>query len=426
MSPASSDFSPRAFTSSRITSSRLNRFENQLPDTLGLWVNALRSGYSVLQSMEAIARDAPEPTATEFKRVVQEVQLASTWKTRLSTCSTASKVKTSTSSITAVNIQREVGGNLAEILDVISHTIRERIKLKGEIRVLTAQGRITGYLISVLPIILALFLYTINPGYMGNLFENRICGWPMLGIGLGADRHRFCYRPEDRRHRYLAESKTMEPIIVLAVVIIGTVVFGGLVYVGTKEDRGRDPLQERLAQYEDKELPQSLEEIELSLSFRDRVLLPLMRQVAQLTTKFTPQKQLEEARHQIELAGMSMDPATFFAMRIIVTIVFGLGAFFVFFVGSHNTAPGNALLYTLGAVALGYFLPVTVAEKQDHAPPGRHLAGAARRARPAGHLRGSRSRLRHGDGQGLREMGKRPGDCLRARPARNSARQAAP
>jgi tight adherence protein B len=86
--------------------------------------------------------------------------------------------------VTAVNIQREVGGNLAEILDVISHTVRERIKIKGEISVLTAQGRATGYLISFLPILLALFLYSINPGYMGNLFENRTCGWPLLGIGL--------------------------------------------------------------------------------------------------------------------------------------------------------------------------------------------------------------------------------------------------
>ncbi len=150
----------------------------------------------------------------------------------------------------------------------------------------------------------------------------------------------------------------MQPIIVLAIVIVGTIVFGSLVYVGMKEDRGRDPLQERLQEYDDKELPQSLEEIELSLSFRDRVLLPMMRRFAQITTKFTPQKQLEEARHQLELAGMSMDPASFFAMRIIVTIAFGLGAFFVFFVGSTSTAPGTALLYTLGAVGLGYFFPV--------------------------------------------------------------------
>jgi tight adherence protein B len=176
-------FAPRLYVA-RLTSTRLIKFEQQLPDTLGLWVNALRSGYSVLQSMEAIARDAPEPTATEFKRVVQEVQIGIDMEDGLEHLLNRVESEDLDLVITAVNIQREVGGNLAEILDVISHTIRERIKLKGEIRVLTAQGRITGYVISGLPIILALFLYTINPGYMGNLFENRLCGWPMLGIGL--------------------------------------------------------------------------------------------------------------------------------------------------------------------------------------------------------------------------------------------------
>ncbi|MCS7071578.1 MAG: type II secretion system F family protein, partial [Anaerolinea sp.] len=160
------------------------KFENQLPDTLGLWVNALRSGYSVLQSMEAIGRDAPEPTSVEFKRVVQEVQLGIDMEDALEHLLNRVESEDLDLVVTAVNIQREVGGNLAEILDVISHTIRERIKLKGEIRVLTAQGRITGYLISFLPIVLALFLYAINPNYMGNLFENRMCGWPMLGAGL--------------------------------------------------------------------------------------------------------------------------------------------------------------------------------------------------------------------------------------------------
>ncbi|MDZ4767816.1 MAG: type II secretion system F family protein [Chloroflexota bacterium] len=176
-------FAPRIYVS-RLTSTRLIRFENQLPDTLGLWVNALRSGYSVLQSMEAIARDAPEPTATEFKRVVQEVQIGIDMEDGLEHLLNRVESEDLDLVITAVNIQREVGGNLAEILDVISHTIRERIKLKGEIRVLTAQGRITGYVISFLPITLALFLYTINPQYMGNLFENRMCGWPLLGVAL--------------------------------------------------------------------------------------------------------------------------------------------------------------------------------------------------------------------------------------------------
>lgn len=176
-------FVPRIYVA-RTISKRLINFETQLPDTLSLWVNALRSGYSVLQSMEAIARDAPEPTATEFRRVVQEVALGIDMADALDHLIERVESEDLDLVITAVNIQREVGGNLAEILEVIGTTIRERIKLKGEIRVLTSQGRITGYLISFLPIGLAVFLNTINPGYMGPMFENRLCGWPMLGAGL--------------------------------------------------------------------------------------------------------------------------------------------------------------------------------------------------------------------------------------------------
>lgn len=176
-------FAPRIYVAQQ-TSKRLNNFETQLPDTLALWVNALRSGYSVLQSMEAISRDAPEPTSTEFKRVVQEVSLGIDPPDAMQHMLDRVESEDLDLVVTAVNIQREVGGNLAEILEIISHVIRERIKLKGEIRVLTAQGRITGYVISGMPILLALFLYGINPSYMANLFENRACGWPLLGIGL--------------------------------------------------------------------------------------------------------------------------------------------------------------------------------------------------------------------------------------------------
>jgi tight adherence protein B len=156
-----------------------------LPDILGLWVNSLRSGYSVLQALEAISREAPEPSANEIKRVVQEVQLGISMEDALAHLLTRMPSDDLDLIVTAVNIQREVGGNLAEILEVIGHTIRERIKLKGEIRVLTSQGRYTGYLISGLPIILALFLMVINPDYMGRMFADRFCGWPMIGIGLG-------------------------------------------------------------------------------------------------------------------------------------------------------------------------------------------------------------------------------------------------
>ena len=176
-------FVPRLYVGREI-SKRLHAFESQLPDTLGLWVNALRAGYSVLQAMEAIARDAPEPTKTEFQRVVKEVAIGIDMADALDHLLERIESPDLDLVMTAVNIQREVGGNLAEILDVISGTIRERIKLKGEIRVLTSQGRITGYLISGLPILLAIFLNVVSPTYMNQLFEHRACGWPMLGIGI--------------------------------------------------------------------------------------------------------------------------------------------------------------------------------------------------------------------------------------------------
>ncbi len=177
-------FIPRLYVSFK-QNQRLNNFEQQLPDVLGLWVNGLRSGYSVMQALESISREAPVPTNQEIRRVVQEVQLGIPMEDALAHLLARMPSDDLDLIITAVNIQREVGGNLAEILEVIGHTIRERIKLKGEIRVLTSQGRITGYLISGLPIVLALFLMVINPRYMGNLFNDRLCGWPLLGIGLG-------------------------------------------------------------------------------------------------------------------------------------------------------------------------------------------------------------------------------------------------
>jgi tight adherence protein B len=177
-------FFPRFYVA-RKQGQRLKAYENQLPDTLSLWVNALRSGYSVLQAMEAIGSESPEPTSMEFKRVVQEVQLGIPMEDALDHLLTRLPSDDMDLVNTAVNIQREVGGNLAEILESISHTIRDRIKLKGEIRVLTSQGRITGWIISMLPIVLTIFLYFISPNYMGGLVENRMCGWPMLGCGLG-------------------------------------------------------------------------------------------------------------------------------------------------------------------------------------------------------------------------------------------------
>lgn len=175
-------FAPRFYVGFR-KSKRLHGFEGQLPDTLGMWVNGLRSGYSVMQAMEAIAKEGAEPTASEFRRVVQEIQLGIPRDEAFAHLLNRMPSEDLDLVITAVNIQQEVGGNLAEILDIISHTIRERIKLKGEVRVLTSQGRITGFIIGGLPVVLAIFLYFVSGEYMKRMFRSKGCGWPMLGCG---------------------------------------------------------------------------------------------------------------------------------------------------------------------------------------------------------------------------------------------------
>ncbi|HID52748.1 MAG TPA: secretion system protein [Anaerolineae bacterium] len=171
---------------------RMRAFDNQLSDTLNLWVNALRSGYSVLQGMEAIATELPPPVSVEFERVVQEVRLGLSVEAALDNMYRRVPSEDLDLIITAVNIQREVGGNLAEVLESISHTIRERVRIKGEIRTLTAQGRISGTIISLLPIVLGGLLFMINPGYVSELWVKEPpfiipnvfpCGWILLGIG---------------------------------------------------------------------------------------------------------------------------------------------------------------------------------------------------------------------------------------------------
>ncbi len=149
-------------------------------------------------------------------------------------------------------------------------------------------------------------------------------------------------------------------LLIPIVIVVGLSIVAGLLYVGLRDDRSRDPLQERLAQFGERDVPQSLEDIELSLSFRDRVLVPFLRRIADVTVRFTPEKQVEEMRRLIELAGMSgsMEPTTFLALRIVATVGLALMSFLLFFVLTANTAPTQAILYTVGAAALGYFFPL--------------------------------------------------------------------
>jgi tight adherence protein B len=162
---------------------RLSKFNNQLSDTINLLVNGLRSGYSMLQAMETVARELPPPICEEFTRVVQEVTLGLSNEQALNNMLRRIPSDDLDLMITAINVQHEVGGNLAEILDIISYTIRERVRIQGEIRVLTAQGMLSGYVISFLPIGLGLIMFLMNRAYMLGMFRNP-CGLIMVGVAL--------------------------------------------------------------------------------------------------------------------------------------------------------------------------------------------------------------------------------------------------
>ena len=145
---------------------RLTRFNDQLSDMLNLMVNGLRAGYSTLQAMEAVSKELPAPICDEFRRVVQEMQIGIPMDTALQNLLRRIPSDDLDFVVTAINVQREVGGNLSEILDTISFTIRERVKIKGEVRVITSQVRASGTLLALIPVFLTIVLWFLNPKYL--------------------------------------------------------------------------------------------------------------------------------------------------------------------------------------------------------------------------------------------------------------------
>lgn len=174
---------PRLYVK-RLQTQRLQRFDSQLADMLNLMVNGLKAGYSNLQAMEAVSREMPPPISDEFRRVVQEVQIGLTIETALDNLLRRIPSPDLDLVVTAMNVQREVGGNLAEILDTISYTIRERVRIKGEIRVLTSQVMYSGRFLAMMPLIIAGVLWVVNKPYMMQFFnpETRIVGIVVLII----------------------------------------------------------------------------------------------------------------------------------------------------------------------------------------------------------------------------------------------------
>ena len=161
---------------------RLRAFSQQLPDTITLLANSLRAGSSFLQGIELVTREARPPISEEFERVVRDMQLGLAMQPALNNLVRRVASEDLELMVTAIQIQSQVGGNLATVLDSIAFTIRERVRIQGEIQTLTAMQRYSGYVITLLPVGLAAILFLISPSYISRMLDNPPA---MFGLPLG-------------------------------------------------------------------------------------------------------------------------------------------------------------------------------------------------------------------------------------------------
>jgi len=162
---------------------RVTSINSQLSDALTILANSLRSGYSFIQSMDLVRRELPDPISKEFGRTIKEINLGTATEDALLNMAGRVNSEDFDLIVTAVLIQRQVGGNLAEVLDNIAGAIRDRIRIKREVKTITAQGRISGFIIGLLPVLLGIFMFSTNPSYIMELFITKI-GLLMLSCAM--------------------------------------------------------------------------------------------------------------------------------------------------------------------------------------------------------------------------------------------------
>lgn len=161
---------------------RQNAIARQLPDTLQVLASSLRSGYGMLRSIDMLTDQAPEPTAEEFRRLLVELRLGRDLDTALRAMASRIGLPDLEWVVQALEIHRDVGGDLAEVLDTVRHTVMQREEVRGQIRALTAQGRLSARILIALPFGVAAFLLVTRPRYMAELTSEPL-GWAMIAFG---------------------------------------------------------------------------------------------------------------------------------------------------------------------------------------------------------------------------------------------------
>ncbi|MCL4489196.1 MAG: type II secretion system F family protein [Chloroflexi bacterium] len=162
---------------------RLAAFDRELDGTITMLATTLRTGYGLSQAIEAVAKEVAPPMSTELSRVAREVALGRTVQDALDNLARRNPSLDLSMMITAININHAVGGNLAEVLERIATTIRERVRLMAEIQALTSQQRLSAVVLGVLPFALSLIVYVISPGYISELWKST-CGLALMVTGL--------------------------------------------------------------------------------------------------------------------------------------------------------------------------------------------------------------------------------------------------
>lgn len=168
---------------SQLTSQRRSKFDMQLGDTLQLLTGGLRAGHSILRAIDAAAAESDSPTSEEMRRIITETSLGKDLLESLNDTSVRMANDDFMWIAQAIQINREVGGDLAEVLDQVSGTIRERTEIKGQIKALAAEGKFSAYILMGLPIGIVIMLSIVNPGYIGVLFTEPL-GWAMIGASV--------------------------------------------------------------------------------------------------------------------------------------------------------------------------------------------------------------------------------------------------
>jgi Flp pilus assembly protein TadB len=337
-------------------SSRMRRFEGQLVDLMGLLSNSLKSGYGLMQSFEFAGRQMEPPIALEIRRMLRDANLGMSAEDALLAMGERIGSKDLDMVLTAINIQRAVGGNLAEILDQVSATMRERERIRGDIATLTSQQRMTGIVIGGLPVAMFILFMLMNPGYMGLLFTE------MAGGSCWSAQHRWKYLATSRSSglwRSISRGAKVMLLILIALTVAASVT---VTVVSLLNRPAPASIESRITDFRQRAGAGEAEIVDLEVPFVDRILRPTIQAISGGFGSILPASLLASLQKQLIMAGNPMTLNAFVTFWAVLLAAFG-GVGLLLFV----TLPSSMVLQKLAAfcvlLILGWMFPRTWLKK---------------------------------------------------------------